>query len=79
MKHITHAMLPFHLELDVDPSQTPCKDIQERGVRNYTHSTRDALERPRTLKVGGRTYVTPHDAKERLSQRSRFVHTRQTN
>lgn len=51
-------------------------DIQERSVRNYTHSTRSEDERLKTIKVGGRTYVRPEDAKEWLSRRRRFIPTR---
>lgn len=51
-------------------------DIQERSVRNYTHSTRSEDERLKTVKVGGRTYVRPKDAKEWLSRRRRFIPTR---
>ena len=50
-------------------------DIQERSVRNYTHSTRSEEERLKTIKVGGRTYVRPEDAKEWLSRRRRFIPT----
>lgn len=50
-------------------------DIQERSVRNYTHSTRSEDERLKTIKVGGRTYVRPEDAKEWLSRRRRFIPT----
>lgn len=51
-------------------------DIQERSVRNYTHSTRAEGERLKTVKVGGRTYVRPEDAKEWLIRRRRFIPTR---
>lgn len=51
-------------------------DIQERSVRNYTHSTRPDEERLKTTKVGGRTYVRPEDAKEWLSRRRRYIPTR---
>jgi hypothetical protein len=51
-------------------------DIQERSVRNYTHSTRAEHERLKTVKVGGRTYVKPEDAKSWLTRRRRFIPTR---
>lgn len=51
-------------------------DIQERSVRNYTHSTRAEDERLKTVKVGGRTYVRPEDAKAWLTRRRRFIPTR---
>ncbi|CAH1749542.1 conserved protein of unknown function (plasmid) [Thauera humireducens] len=51
-------------------------DIQERSVRNYTHSTRAEHERLKTVKVGGRTYVRPEDAKSWLTRRRRFIPTR---
>lgn len=50
-------------------------DIQERSVRNYTHSTRAEDERLKTIKVGGRTYVRPEDAKKWLRRRRRFIPT----
>ena len=73
-----HMFAAAHPELLSLSEIAVLADIQERSVRNYTHSTRDGLERLRTLKVGGRTYVTPHDAKEWLSRRRRFIPTRRT-
>ncbi|RTE66110.1 DNA-binding protein [Amphritea opalescens] len=48
-------------------------NMNEKSVRNATHQTKD--DRLETVKVGGRTYVTPEDGLRWLCKRRGFIPT----